>query len=54
MAKLLARHETLSSSLEIVFQYLEKARQTLRALPGSHGARGCLGSQNSWRAKPLR
>jgi octaprenyl-diphosphate synthase len=43
MAKFLARHDTLSSSLEIVFQYLEKARQTLRALPGSNGRAGLLG-----------
>lgn len=38
---LLVKYETLSPSLERIHEYLEKARQTLSALPESHG-RGCL------------
>lgn len=37
MAELLARYETLGASLEIIDEYLEKARQHLRLLPISEG-----------------
>jgi octaprenyl-diphosphate synthase len=40
---LLEKYDTLSASLEIIHQYLEKARQTLRALPASNGRAGLLG-----------
>jgi octaprenyl-diphosphate synthase len=43
LGDLLAKHETLGASLEIIHQYLEKARQTLRALPVSNGRAGLLG-----------
>ena len=43
MAELLAKYATLNSSLEIVHQYLEKARHILRALPPSNGRKGLLG-----------
>ncbi len=43
MAELLAKYETLNSSLEIVHQYLEKARHILQALPPSNGRKGLLG-----------
>jgi octaprenyl-diphosphate synthase len=43
LGALLAKYETLASSLEIIHQYLEKARQTLRALPASNGRIGLLG-----------
>jgi octaprenyl-diphosphate synthase len=38
---LLARHETLGESLEMIHQYLQKARETLRHLP--EGRDGLLG-----------
>jgi octaprenyl-diphosphate synthase len=38
---LLSEYDTLVPSLEIIYQYLEKARHMLRALPESHG-RACL------------
>ena len=43
LAELLAKYETLGASLEIIHQYLDKARQTLRALPASNGRAGLLG-----------
>src|SRR5713101_8229308 len=42
MAELLAKYATLNSSLEIVHQYLEKARHILQALPPSNGRKGLL------------
>jgi octaprenyl-diphosphate synthase len=38
---LLSKYDTLAPSLESIHQYLEKARQMLRAMPESHG-RACL------------
>ena len=43
LAELLARHEALVASLEIIRQYLEQARQSLLALPASNGRAGLLG-----------
>jgi octaprenyl-diphosphate synthase len=43
LGALLEKYDTLSASLEIIHQYLEKARQTLRALPASNGRAGLLG-----------
>jgi len=43
IAGLLSKYETLGPSLDIVHQYLEKARQILRALPPSEGRAGLLG-----------
>jgi octaprenyl-diphosphate synthase len=43
LGELLAKYDTLSTSLEIIHQYLEKARQPLRALPNSSGRSGLLG-----------
>jgi octaprenyl-diphosphate synthase len=43
MAKLLAKYEALSASLEVFQQYLEKGRQTLAVLPASNGRAGLLG-----------
>ena len=43
LAELLARHEALGASLEIIGQYLEEARQSLQALPASNGRDGLLG-----------
>lgn len=40
---LLARYHTLTPSVESIHQYLEKARQMLRAMPDSHGRAGLLG-----------
>ena len=40
---LLEKYDTLGASLEIIHQYLEKARQTLRALPASNGRAGLVG-----------
>jgi octaprenyl-diphosphate synthase len=37
MGKLLAKYETLAASLESMRQYLEQARELLRALPASNG-----------------
>ena len=43
LGALLEKYDTLSASLEIVHQYLDKARRTLRALPASNGRAGLLG-----------
>jgi octaprenyl-diphosphate synthase len=43
LAPLLAKYETLGASLDIMGQYLERARQALRNLPASHGRAGLLG-----------
>ena len=43
LGALLEKYDTLGASLEIIHQYLEKARQTLRALPASNGRAGLLG-----------
>jgi octaprenyl-diphosphate synthase len=43
LGALLEKYDTLGASLEIIHQYLEKARQTLRALPASDGRSGLLG-----------
>jgi octaprenyl-diphosphate synthase len=43
MAELLAKHETLGASLEIIHEYLHKARQILRRLPTSNGWSGLIG-----------
>jgi octaprenyl-diphosphate synthase len=40
---LLEKYDTLGASLEIIHEYLDKARRTLRALPVSHGRAGLLG-----------
>ena len=42
VAELLGRYEGLGASLEIIHQYLEEARQSLRALPSSSGRAGLL------------
>jgi octaprenyl-diphosphate synthase len=42
LGDLLAKYDTLGASLEIIHQYLEKARQALRALPASGGHAGLL------------
>jgi octaprenyl-diphosphate synthase len=41
--ELLARHETLASSLAIAARYLEQARQALKVLPDAGGRAGLLG-----------
>jgi octaprenyl-diphosphate synthase len=43
MTELLAKYETLSPSLDIIHQYLAKARQILQGLPPSHGRAGLHG-----------
>ena len=43
MTELLLKYETLEPSLEILRQYLDKARRSLRALPASAGRAGLLG-----------
>ena len=43
MNELLVRYETLDSSLAIMQQYLQTARDLLRGLPGSNGRSGLLG-----------
>ncbi len=43
MGKLLAKHDTLATSLESMRQYLEEARQILRLLPASNGRMGLHG-----------
>ncbi len=43
VSALLARHETLGPSLEVIEDYLAKARQTLRALPETDGRAGLKG-----------
>jgi len=42
MAELLAKHDTLSASLEIIHQYLAKARRCLEVLPSSGGRAGLI------------
>jgi octaprenyl-diphosphate synthase len=41
--ELLSKHETLPESLEIIHQYLERARQILRSLPPSGNHAGLMG-----------
>src|ERR1700722_17032080 len=41
--ELLSKHETLSESSEIIHQYLEQARQTLKGLPESANQGGLIG-----------
>jgi octaprenyl-diphosphate synthase len=41
--ELLRRHETLGESVEIIGQYLEKARQALEVVPDSPGHAGLAG-----------
>ena len=41
--KLLAKYDTLGASLDIMRQYLEKARRALRVLPPSNGQAGLFG-----------
>jgi octaprenyl-diphosphate synthase len=43
LGALLEKYDTLGASLEIIHQYLDKARRTLRALPASNGRAGLLG-----------
>jgi octaprenyl-diphosphate synthase len=43
ISELLERYETLGASLEIIEQYLEKARQILRELPASKGRAALIG-----------
>jgi hypothetical protein len=43
LGELLRKHETLNSSREIIHQYLNRARQIAKALPGSKGGAGLLG-----------
>jgi octaprenyl-diphosphate synthase len=43
IANLLAKYETLGASLDIMRQYLDKARQVLRSFPSSDGRSGLLG-----------
>ena len=40
---LLSKYDTLSASLEILHEYLDKARHALRPLSGSAGRNGLLG-----------
>ena len=41
--ELLDKHDTRNESLEVIHQYLEKARQTLSAVPESEGRTGLIG-----------
>jgi len=41
--ELLAKHDALGASLEIIHQYLEEARESLQVLPASSGRVGLLG-----------
>jgi octaprenyl-diphosphate synthase len=43
MAELLAKHETLGASLEMIAQYLQRARQVLRRSPAPNGWSGLIG-----------
>jgi octaprenyl-diphosphate synthase len=43
MAELLLKYDTLTPSLEIMHQFLARARQTLQVLPASRGRAGLLG-----------
>jgi octaprenyl-diphosphate synthase len=42
MAELLAKHDTLGASLDIIHQYLAKARRCLEVLPSSGGRAGLI------------
>ncbi len=42
-ARLLAKYDTLASSVQILHQYLDQARQALHQLPASSGRSGLLG-----------
>lgn len=44
LSQLLNQHSALRSSLEIMEQYLDQARQSLRCLPNSKGRSGLLGA----------
>ena len=41
--ELLVRYETLPSTLEVLAQHLDAARQQLQGLPGSEGRAGLMG-----------
>jgi geranylgeranyl pyrophosphate synthase len=43
MGELLAKYDTLGASLEIIHQFLEKARYALGVLPPSNGRTGLRG-----------
>ncbi len=43
VSELLARYETLGPTVEIIGQYLDQARETLRSLPESDGRAGLFG-----------
>lgn len=43
VAALLAKYDTLAPSVKVIAQYLDKARQTLRALPESQGRSSLFG-----------
>jgi octaprenyl-diphosphate synthase len=43
LEELLAKHDALGASLEIIHQYLQQARQSLQGLPASNGRAGLLG-----------
>jgi octaprenyl-diphosphate synthase len=43
VAELLAKHDTLNPSLEVIHQYLRKAQRQLQLLPGSHAKSGLYG-----------
>ena len=43
MSELLTRYETLGPTVEIIGQYLDQARETLRSLPESDGRAGLFG-----------
>jgi geranylgeranyl pyrophosphate synthase len=43
MSQLLAQHDTLAASQEIVSQYLAEARQALPSMPVKEGRAGLLG-----------
>jgi octaprenyl-diphosphate synthase len=50
VAALLARYDTLASAVESIHQYLEKARQMLRAVPDCQG-RNCLTGLTNYLAR---
>jgi octaprenyl-diphosphate synthase len=56
LGEMLAQYGTLSSSLEIINQYLEKARQSLQILPASDGRAGLLGLTDylAWQTEALK
>ena len=43
VSELLTRYETLGPTVEIIGQYLDQARETLRSLPESNGRAGLFG-----------